>query len=268
MNKTQYILASSPFKDWDEFLVSMTDKDQNISYVDDVNDIQLDSAKKIIILDPDIQIPSNKPLNKHLILRSCQNTMQILGDKAMFAVFMMKHFVNNIPKTIYIKRDDFEYIDKDISITSPKLKMIVKPTIGSGGSGVRLIYEIPKMNNNVVISEYIKFNAQYVGHILVNNGDMLKQIYFKEVVSDDPDYIKCGRVLNYDTLKVDELGCDITVFINIFKLLNYSGFACIDFIVVDGKPIIFEINPRAGGSLIHNKKICLEFLQTIVSKNL
>jgi hypothetical protein len=34
----------------------------------------------------------------------------------------------------------------------------------------------------------------------------------------------------------------------IIKLLNYSGCACFNYKIVDGAPIIFEMNPRVGAS--------------------
>ena len=39
------------------------------------------------------------------------------------------------------------------------------------------------------------------------------------------------------------------LFAAILDLLDYEGVACIDFKVADGRPQIFEINPRFGGSL-------------------
>lgn len=51
----------------------------------------------------------------------------------------------------------------------------------------------------------------------------------------------------------------------IFDNLKYSGFACIDFTIKNENIIIFEINPRPGGSLIYNKKYFDKFIDTIIS---
>jgi predicted ATP-grasp superfamily ATP-dependent carboligase len=50
----------------------------------------------------------------------------------------------------------------------------------------------------------------------------------------------------------------------IFDNLKYSGFACIDFTIKNSNIIIFEINPRPGGSLIYNKKYFDKFIDTII----
>ena len=50
----------------------------------------------------------------------------------------------------------------------------------------------------------------------------------------------------------------------IFKDLNYSGFAVCDFIIVNDRIVIFEINPRPGGSLIHNEKYLNIFLDKLL----
>jgi len=46
--------------------------------------------------------------------------------------------------------------------------------------------------------------------------------------------------------------------------LEYNGFACADFIVENGEIIIFEINPRIGGSLIQNREKLNEFLDILL----
>jgi len=45
-------------------------------------------------------------------------------------------------------------------------------------------------------------------------------------------------------------GCDhLPLFSDILARLEYEGTACFDYKVVEGQPLLFEINPRYGGSL-------------------
>jgi hypothetical protein len=45
-------------------------------------------------------------------------------------------------------------------------------------------------------------------------------------------------------------GCEhLPLFAGILERLGYEGTACFDYKTVDGQPVIFEINPRYGGSL-------------------
>lgn len=56
------------------------------------------------------------------------------------------------------------------------------------------------------------------------------------------------------------------VFRKIFELTKFSGPACINFKIVEGKPVIFEINPRFGGSLFRPRfrTQLLEALRTLI----
>ena len=77
---------------------------------------------------------------------------------------------------------------------------------------------------------------------------IIDKIYF--YVNKTINKIYKGRVKNYEV--TCGLPCDESIFINIFAKLNYSGFACVDFTIYNGKISIFEINPRIGGSLVFN----------------
>ena len=45
-------------------------------------------------------------------------------------------------------------------------------------------------------------------------------------------------------------GCEyLDLFAEMLARLEYEGTACIDYKVVEGQPVVFEINPRFGGSL-------------------
>ncbi|MFA5983734.1 MAG: hypothetical protein WC782_06930 [Methylococcaceae bacterium] len=41
----------------------------------------------------------------------------------------------------------------------------------------------------------------------------------------------------------------LALFADMLSALNYQGLCCLNFKIIDGKPYIFEINPRFGGSL-------------------
>ena len=43
---------------------------------------------------------------------------------------------------------------------------------------------------------------------------------------------------------------DIAELDQVFRVIGYTGFACVNFKMHDGVPKIFEINPRLGGSLV------------------
>ena len=82
---------------------------------------------------------------------------------------------------------------------------------------------------------------------LVHNGIIIHEIYYKSRESQNY-HISHGKKMRYTSVKLD-----IPIFCKIFQLLKYTGFACIDFKIIDDNIKIFEINPRLGGTLVHNK---------------
>jgi predicted ATP-grasp superfamily ATP-dependent carboligase len=99
---------------------------------------------------------------------------------------------------------------------------------------------------------------------LILNGKIIDKVYFYNT-NDDKNLIKKGKITNYQVTEklLNEL--DDSIFDMIFDNLKYSGFACIDFTIKNENIIIFEINPRPGGSLIYNKKYFDKFIDTIIS---
>ena len=127
---------------------------------------------------------------------------------------------------------------------------------------IKIIDSIDTTKKDIIVSQYISHIEYYTGHIIVINSQIVKQIYFK-ATTNDSQYIQKGRIENYQILTEDQLNCSTTIFNNIFKKLNYTVFASIDFIIHDSQILIFEINPRVGGSLIYNVELCNEFLNYV-----
>jgi predicted ATP-grasp superfamily ATP-dependent carboligase len=184
--------------------------------------------------------------NDHINIRRANN-------KSVFTEYMIQNYPENYPKCYYYNNETNIYTD---ALLNNNMKKIIKPNIGFGGTNCKIIYDIPPLlNNKVVITKYHEHNIYYVGHFLVKEGIIIKHIYFQSEEFNDPDYIKKGSIIKYNTLSNNKLQklCHKNIFIDIFRNMNYSGFACSDFIIEQGKIIIFEINPRIGGSLINSK---------------
>lgn len=263
MSKKNYVITSAPFSDWNDKLVKITSLIPGMRFESSIKNIALDSSTRVVVLGPVCEhVPTN--MASHLILTVKKSTSDILGNKCLFAEFMMKNFITLIPKTIYIRRNGLEYLDKQYLETNPGIKMIIKPDQGVAGQDIDVSYTLPTTTDtNIVVSEYIKHEELYAGHLLVDHGKIIEQIYFKEHVGYD--CIKRGRVTEYCTMTDKQMDCDCGVFEKVMKKLHYSGFVCIDFVIVDHKPIIFEINPRPGGSLIYDADQSLIFFQKIAT---
>jgi len=193
------------------------------------------------------------------IFKNIINNIEILNNKSKFGKYMLNNFNEYIPIIYYYNFDNETFIN-NTNLLEPK-KLIKKPNEMFGGGGIRIINNINNNEKNCIIQEYILHDKYYVGHFLVLNGIIYNKIYF----SSNHKYkngILNGVILNY-IIEI-ELNIDDSIFNKIFYDLNYSGFACANFIIINNNIIIFEINPRPGGSLIHNEKYFHIFLNTLL----
>jgi hypothetical protein len=186
------------------------------------------------------------------------HNIEILNNKSLFGNYMKEKFSEFIPIIYYYNYNDITFINKP----SENILLISKPNIGCASSGIKIGYNIfDNLNKNCIISKYIIHTINYSGHFLVLNGFIIKKVYFYKNKSNKKLIIR-GRITNYEV--TDKLNIDDTIFNKIFIDLKYSGFACADFTILNNNIIVFEINPRSGGSLIYNSKYFNIFIDTLM----
>jgi predicted ATP-grasp superfamily ATP-dependent carboligase len=163
-------------------------------------------------------------------------------------------------KSYELENKSYEVENKSYELEN---KLIIKSNKGYAGENIKIIYNIDYNNlpKNSIITKYIEHNVYYVGHFLILNGKVIDKVYFYNT-NDDKNLIKKGKIIDYKV--TEKLLLDDSLFNMIFDNLKYSGFACIDFTIKNDNIIIFEINPRPGGSLIYNKKYFDKFIDTII----
>jgi predicted ATP-grasp superfamily ATP-dependent carboligase len=199
-----------------------------------------------------------KKYNNHhkCIFKNNIDNIDILDNKSKFSKYMMNNFINNISKIYYYNFNDETYINNDTN----NRPLIKKNNYSFAGFGIMIMDKINKIKN-IVISEYINHTSYFVGHFIVLNGIILDKIYFFSNIMPECKILK-GNITNY--IIYENLNVDESIFNNIFNNLNYCGFACCDFIIVNDIIKIFEINPRIGGSLINNDVCFNKFLNKIL----
>jgi len=225
-----YCIVNLPFGDWIPHLLNF-----------DIQPFEI-PGRKII--------PLGYSDNPNSLFKNSKKTIDILNNKILFAKFMMLNFVKNIPKCMYYNFEDI-FISEE---TVPK--MIQKPAFGHSSIGIKIVSEIEPLEN-IVVSEYIDHEKYYAGHHLVKNGKIIKQIFF-ERTTDCENFIERSCLRNFNVVDIND-----SIFEEIFTSLNYSGFACSNFIIHEEKILFFEINPRLGGSLVHNEKYFSEFVDIL-----
>lgn len=254
----RYYVVNCPFSDW----IIQISKNTKIKCVPDLNNVPVDNSK---IIPFDINNIKNFGDDERLLFKLNLNVMHILDNKCLFYNFMMKEFSDNIPKIYYINTDTIFYVDDEIGRKNKK--MIKKPSKGSAGANIKIVYSINKMEKDVVITDYIQHNEFFVGHFFVLNGKIMKNVYFKSrKINNDSNFILKINICSFGVAEMTEqLRYDTSIFDRIFDKLNYTGFACSDFVIICNKIIIFEINPRPGGSLFYNKKYLCDFFDYVTN---
>lgn len=248
------IIVNIPFNDWKSILYS----NRHIMCIkEDYIDKFTSNEYRIVPICVGDYLKYNHLENN--IFKNNINSIEILNNKSKFGKFGLENFPDNIP-TIYYYNFDRETFLGNTDDNLKNNKMIIKPNIGFGGGGIKIInHFIPNMKEHI-IQKYINHTEYIVGHFLVLNGMIRHKVYFISSHRYN-DGIKHGRIINY--VSSDTITTDDSIFNNIFNILNYSGFADADFIIVNGKIIIFEINPRPGGSLIFNSQYLNIFLEKL-----
>ena len=149
------------------------------------------------------------------------------------------------------------YMPRSVDLTSANLHFpfIIKRVDLAGGIGVELISDRKVLDEQLktsifkgkrlIIQEYIEADTDFVTHVLCKNGEIIWNASFEGPVHKDSPINRGPFAKSVANI---EPNC-LNVFNKIMQLARYEGVAAINFRIRDGKPIIFEINPRLGGSL-------------------
>jgi len=174
------------------------------------------------------------------------DTIDILNNKINFYYFMINNnFENLIPITYKINNEIIQQIS---------YPCIFKLAITFGGKdstickNPRDLKQCEKNKNDYFIQEFIMGSSERSAHLFIRNG-IIKWAKCYELKHHNNFYIHKGRMEKYK--KISDF--DFNLFKDIFMRLDYTGFACIDFKIINGNIKIFEINPRLGGTLVHDE---------------
>jgi predicted ATP-grasp superfamily ATP-dependent carboligase len=256
----KFCIIDSPFSDWTSF-IEHNKKIRFFRLYDILKypKIKLEVSKYKIISISINNYYSFNNFKNNIFINNLYN-IDLLDNKSKFSEYMLINYKNNYAETYYYNYNNIVYINKQ---SENENKFIIKPNKGCSGNDIKIINKIDYNNlpKNSIINKYIEHDIYYVGHFLILNGKVIDKVYFYNT-NDDKNLIKKGKIIDYKV--TEKLLLDDSIFNLIFDNLKYSGFACIDFTIKNDNIIIFEINPRPGGSLIYNKKYFDKFIDTII----
>ena len=196
----------------------------------------------------------------------CSESYDVIADfddKGRFIQFMDDQALMHLLPEVYVVqragvRTDYAPI---------RYPCIFKLAVSFGGAGATVhpsasrppdLAKVPR-TTDYVVQAFIPGNTEYGGHFLLAHGRVVRALYYRNT-RDPSVQVQRGRMLTYDRLEAlpeaDQLE-------DLFARVNYTGFACVDFKIVDGQVQIFEINPRLGGTLMHNIPDLLDFFAAV-----
>jgi len=239
--KKMKILLSARRKEWEKRIRSgfrFTDHEL------DFNEFTPENIKKSDLVVP-LTIDDLEVLNKDLSLVEHNaipiprlETIKLCSDKYQFY--------------LALKANGFEHALPRVGANLP-YPYILKRKSGEYGNDVYVITDAEKEREyaDVVNSEdffhqqVIESLNEYATHILFKDNKIQASLNMeytwrsKTAINGKDKSLSC-KVAHCPHLDL---------FADILKSIGFQGLCCFDYKVVDGKPYIFEINPRFGGSL-------------------
>lgn len=152
-------------------------------------------------------------------------------------------------------------VENGFGMFAPKIKRnlaypyILKKKVGAWGEGITVINDSQSeqahineiKSDDFFKQEYIEGQEEYTAHIIVIEDKVvfLKTLRFIFV---DKYFVK-GKNLNHTSVEKVDHSRFKDVFEGILVKMNYQGICCFNYKVTNENLMIFEINPRYGGSL-------------------
>lgn len=167
-----------------------------------------------------------------------QKAVNICDDKYLFSKTLIKSgFGTMVPR-----------IGKNLPYP-----YMLKKKVAEGGNNCYIITDRSREQNfNNLISDpdyfcqqIIQDKNEYATHILFKDQKVVASINIKYVFANG-QFVKGKDKFVCTTIS----GCPyLDIFADILDAIGFEGLCCVNYKVKDGKPYVFEINPRFGGSL-------------------
>jgi len=183
-------------------------------------------------------IPHNELVDNNLVPTPTMEAIDICDDKYRFYTTLVeKGFGNDMPR-----------VGKNL-----KIPYIVKKKVAHMGLDCYVIDTAEKEKEHwneinhpdFFCQEIVQGKKEYATHLIFRDGKMVCALNVIYIFST-PTYVK-----GVDKFICNKLGkCPhLNLFADILKAINFEGICCFNYKEIDGKPYVFEINPRFGGSL-------------------
>jgi carbamoylphosphate synthase large subunit len=196
------------------------------------------------------------PLKEPAILDHPQGYLTLVPSKEVVNLASYKDTFYNFLADHSFK----ECFPKPLDAPDFTTPFILKRLHGEGGFGIFLVWneerykEVltqPSLKNEpYILEEYIEGDDEYIFYAVCKQGEIL---WHASLMGQPPtdSRVQKGSFANASEVEITKEVYN--VFKGIFKALNYDGPANFNYKLKNNKPVIFEMNPRIGGTLMDPK---------------
>lgn len=218
------------------------------NYIQSIKKLIIDFKIDAILVGTDVELPilakyKAEFLTKYncKVIVSDEEVISIANDKFLTAEFLEK---NNFPYPFSVMANDKE----KLKLIEEKLgfPLFAKPFDGARSMGIKKIenhdelMEIYDPNSNLVVQQFLaETEGEFTCGCVVVGGKCKAIVTLKRDLRDGNTY---RAYRNAETSKYDKF------IIPIAEKLNPDGPVNFQFRILDGKPVIFEINGRFSGT--------------------
>ncbi len=214
------------------------------NYIETIKNIILQYNIDVILIGTDVELPI---FSKHknnlncIVIVSDPNIITIANDKFLTAKFLQD---NQFPYPFSVMANDLQKLNEiEEKIGFP---LFAKPIDGARSLGIMKINNHEELmaiynpNSNLVVQQFLPENeGEYTSGCVVIEGKCKAIVTLKRDLRDGNTY---RAYIDKETSKYDE------IIVEIAEKLNPDGPVNFQFRILDGKPIIFEINGRFSGT--------------------
>jgi hypothetical protein len=174
------------------------------------------------------------------VLMPSELVVALTDDKPHFMQFLRDNGFAEFAPEIYGDDVGYPFIyKKRIDIAGKNSHVIAT-------SDARAAFERDIAPEEYFRQEYVGGRTEYTTHFIAVDG----QSGFHSTLEFTFDRDSYVRGVHCEPVRTRKIETPFTgVFHRILKALNYTGTACFNYKIANGTPKIFELNPRAGGSL-------------------
>ena len=226
-----------------EIIIIADATDSRLSYIDE--------SKKCSVIIPLMETHAKAVPRDIASLVPDHFCIDLLSNKRLFAEFMRERNYDDIIPIHYETKEEAAY------------PCVLKRLDCNAGVGIavvdsrqyldKLLLHPLWLGKDIVLQQFIPGEQEYVTHCVFKNGRLLWQCSFLYKMND-PNPIR-GPHSNFTLEAVETAPFILNTLKSILSGISYTGPCNVNYKIVSGNFIIFEINPRLGGSLMKAENI-------------